>query len=138
MSLQFFVFYEYITKYKEQDVPWLNFFINGGDYLLENPLKNNKNKTRILKIKLPIKTNKEECVKSNKQKYQQRKSPPYPAQKCKNKQLKGNDGDTWISKSDKRGIYKWIKLSSNNQTGGIYYDKYIKYKTKYIELKIIK
>ncbi len=45
-------------------------------------------------------------------KYKERNSPPYPAQECKGKQKKGNDGKLYKSESDKRGIYRW-KLISN-------------------------
>lgn len=68
-------------------------------YLLEDPLKNKKNATRILKLKFPIK-------------------------KIQNK----------------NGTKKWQKIKQN---GGFNYDinliyyKYIKYKTKYYNLKNI-
>lgn len=130
--------YKFIAQYKTQfNPPWLDYFINNDDYLLENPLKNNKNKIRILNLKHPIKKSTEEqCIKSTLKKYKNRPSPAYPAKLCKNKKLKGNDGNTWISAPNKKGIYRWKKLVDNKQTGGTnYYYKYIKYKKKYINLK---
>jgi len=50
------------------------------------------------------------CIKSTLKKYTKRPSPPYPANECKNLKKKGNDGNMWISKSNKKGIYKWVKL----------------------------
>lgn len=54
------------------------------------------------------KKNKDECVKSDLKKYKIRKSPPYPANKCKNMEKKGNDGKIWISKPYKKDIYRWV------------------------------
>ena len=42
-------------------------------------------------------------------KYRPRSSPPYSAMDCKGSYKKGNDGATYISKPDKRGIYRWVK-----------------------------
>lgn len=130
-----------INKYQQQEVPWLIFLINDDNYLLENPIKNEINKERILKIKLPIKLKQltyNHCIKSNKKKYIDRKSPSYPAQQCKNETKKGNDDSNWVSKPNNKGIYSWIKASINEQKGGYYYfHKYKKYKTKYLDLKIL-
>lgn len=49
------------------------------------------------------------CQRVLSKKYKTRKSPPYHANNCKGKVLKGNDGADWKSVSDKRGIFKWIK-----------------------------
>ncbi len=48
------------------------------------------------------------CIKLKTRKYKQRPSPPYAAQDCKGKTIKGNDGKMYISSPDKRGIHKWI------------------------------
>lgn len=48
--------YGVIEKYNLQEVPWLLYFINGDEYVLESPLKNSNNKSRILQIKHSIKT----------------------------------------------------------------------------------
>jgi len=50
-------------------------------------------------------------VKSNT--YQTRKSPPFHAGDCKGQTKKGKNG-TYVSKADKRGIYKWVKASKNS------------------------
>ena len=39
-----------------------------------------------------------------------RPSPLEHAKDHKNKVMKGNDGNSWISKIDKNGVYKWKKL----------------------------
>jgi len=53
------------------------------------------------------------CVEINTQKYQTRKSPPFSANQCKNTIKKGKDG-IYISKSDKNGVYKWVKYLGKN------------------------
>ena len=49
------------------------------------------------------------CIAQNTKKYKSRGSPPYSAMDCKGSSKKGNDGATYISKPDKRGIYRWVK-----------------------------
>ena len=51
------------------------------------------------------------CEEVKSQKYQTRKSPPFHARDCKNLTKKGKDGD-YISKTDAKGVYKWVKVSS--------------------------
>lgn len=53
------------------------------------------------------------CVKQTTKKYKNRKSPAYHAKDCKGKIMKGNDGNTWESKVDSRGTYRWVKLEGN-------------------------
>ena len=48
-------------------------------------------------------------------KYQTRKSPAFHAKDCKNVIKKGKDGN-YISKPDSKGIYKWVKISTGDQT----------------------
>lgn len=50
------------------------------------------------------------CVKLETKKYKTRDSPPYSAMDCKGAKLLGNDGQQYISKVDKNGIYKWVKV----------------------------
>lgn len=50
-----------------------------------------------------------DCVEQKTKKYLSRGSPPYSAMKCKDLTKKGNDGATYVSKPDKRGIYRWVK-----------------------------
>ena len=52
-----------------------------------------------------------ECVKMKSDKYSLRNSPPYPANKCKTMKKKGNDGNYYLSESDKNGVYKWVKVN---------------------------
>lgn len=51
------------------------------------------------------------CVKLKTRKYTSRPSPPYSAQECPNKTLKGNDGKKYTSSSSELGIYRWIPYS---------------------------
>ena len=49
------------------------------------------------------------CIEQKTKKYRSRGSPPYSAMDCKGSSKKGNDGATYVSKQDKRGIYRWVK-----------------------------
>ena len=59
------------------------------------------------------------CTEVKTSKYQTRKSPAFHASDCKGTRKKGKDGD-YISKADKKGIYKWIKVSGKIK--GKHYD----------------
>ena len=48
--------------------------------------------------------NKTKCVKENTKKYKTRPSPPFPANKCKGKTKKGNNGKMFKSKPDVNGV----------------------------------
>jgi hypothetical protein len=61
------------------------------------------------------------CKKHTAKKYQTRKSPAFPAQECKGVTKKGKDG-VYVSKADKRGIYRWIKARSTQKQKGRFYD----------------
>jgi tRNA1(Val) A37 N6-methylase TrmN6/GNAT superfamily N-acetyltransferase len=61
------------------------------------------------------------CKEKNTKKYRNRPSPPFSAQDCKGLTKKGKDG-TYVSKADKRGIYKWIKVSMTLKKKGKSYD----------------
>ena len=54
-----------------------------------------------------------DCIEHKTKKYRSRGSPPYSAMDCKGLTKKGNDGATYVSKPDKRGIYRWVKSSGN-------------------------
>lgn len=60
--------------------------------------------------------NKTKCVKDNTKKYATRPSPPFPANKCKGKTKKGNNGKMFKSKPSGNGIYKWIAVVSASST----------------------
>lgn len=51
------------------------------------------------------------CIEQKTKKYKLRGSPPYSAMDCKDSTKKGNDGLTYASKSDKKGIYRWVKMN---------------------------
>jgi len=53
------------------------------------------------------------CKELKTKKYQTRKSPAFSAQACKGLTKKGKDG-TYVSKADKRGIYKWIRANASS------------------------
>jgi hypothetical protein len=48
------------------------------------------------------------CIEQKTKKYRSRGSPPYSAMDCKGLTKSGNDGSNYISKPDKRGIYRWV------------------------------
>jgi hypothetical protein len=50
-----------------------------------------------------------ECVKQDDKKYSERPSPPYPANECRGKIMKGNNGEMYISKPMSNGVYRWVK-----------------------------
>lgn len=48
---------------------------------------------------------------SHTKKYRSRGSPPYPANLCRNKKMKGNDGHKYISSQRGRSrVYRWYKI----------------------------
>lgn len=54
------------------------------------------------------------CKRSTLKKYQSRPSPPYPAQSCKGKKKKGNDGLLYISSPSSTGVYRWVLSTKKN------------------------
>ena len=85
------------------------------------------------------------CVKLDTKKYKTRDSPPYSAMDCKGAKLLGNDGQQYISKADKNGIYKWVKIAAKSEPtfkiysyyNGLGHEQYI-YKVYPTENKVIK
>ena len=55
------------------------------------------------------------CSKNTTKKYKTRKSPPYPANSCKNMKKKGNDGKFYISVA-KGGNYRWIPFAKKTKS----------------------
>lgn len=53
------------------------------------------------------------CNEQKTKKYRSRASPPYSAMDCKGLTKLGNDGSTYVSKPDKRGIYRWVITDTN-------------------------
>lgn len=53
------------------------------------------------------------CNEQKTKKYRSRASPPYSAMDCKGLTKLGNDGSTYVSKPDKRGIYRWVIADTN-------------------------
>lgn len=43
-------------------------------------------------------------------KYRERPSPPFPANDFCGKRKKGNDGTFYVSKPNKNGVCRWIKI----------------------------
>ena len=50
------------------------------------------------------------CVVQTTKKYTSRSSPPYPANKCCGKTLKGNDGNKYVSEPGVSGICSWKRV----------------------------
>lgn len=59
------------------------------------------------------------CKRSTLKKYQGRPSPPFPAQDCKGKKKKGNDGQFYVSVPSSTGVYRWtlVPAPSRKKTG---------------------
>jgi hypothetical protein len=55
---------------------------------------------------------KDACRQQTAKKYRTRDSPPYSAQDCPNQTKPGRDGVAYVSKPDKRGVYRWLKAAS--------------------------
>lgn len=49
------------------------------------------------------------CQKQTLKKYVTRKSPPYPANECKDDIKLGNDGLYYKSLPNKKGVYRWVR-----------------------------
>lgn len=52
------------------------------------------------------------CEEQTTKKYTSRKSPPYPANECKESEKIGNDGKMYKSVGNKNGVHRWILLKS--------------------------
>jgi len=55
------------------------------------------------------------CEEVKSAKYQTRKSPPFHAKDCKGLTKQGKDG-SYVSTSDAKGIYKWIKANATRKS----------------------
>ena len=128
---KFNIDYGVINKYMNEYKIILNYVVHIYDkYLLEDPLKNKKNATRILKLKISI-----QKIQNNEVK---RKGPTDSATIFDIGTTKiGNDKNMWMIVKNKNGVKKWQRIKQNGGfnyvTDSIYY-KYIKYKKKYYNL----
>lgn len=64
---------------------------------------------KVISKKSPKKSPKN-CSRVYTKKYSSRSSPPYPANECCGSIKKGNDGKKYVSRSDVKGICRWVKL----------------------------
>ena len=69
-----------------------------------------KAKKSVVKPKKSVVKAARGCTLQATKKYQSRPSPPYPANECHNERMTGNDGLLYVSKGDKNGVYKWVKV----------------------------
>ena len=53
------------------------------------------------------------CTKQSTKKYTSRPGPPFPAQNCRGRSIRGNDGKIYVSSPAKNGVYRW-KLSRDD------------------------
>ena len=77
-----------------------------------NPLALNKKQRKNMTEKIKSVSGKNAINQHSKtlKKYQNRKSPPYPANENCNKKMVGNDGKNYISKPNKNNICSWKKV----------------------------
>lgn len=54
------------------------------------------------------------CTKQSSKKYASRKSPPFPANKCCNKTIQGNDHKMYKSVANKNGVCSWKLAASGS------------------------
>lgn len=55
------------------------------------------------------------CEEVHTKSYQERPSPPFHAANCKSQTKKGRNGRSYVSKADKRGVYKWVPVSEGTR-----------------------
>jgi len=77
-----------------------------------NPLGLNKQQRKNITEKMKSVSGRNAIKQHSKtlKKYKNRKSPPYPANEYCGKQMKGNDGYMYTSKSNKNNICSWKKI----------------------------
>jgi hypothetical protein len=110
---------KYVIYIRDRNASSPNDFNDFPNMLKDNPaILEAFNKNKLPKNKLS--TNYKGCIEitehnsvpSKYTKYSKRKSPPYPANECKEgMRMVGNDGNMYtVSKPDKNGVKKWRKL----------------------------
>ena len=52
------------------------------------------------------------CLRRTTKKYRTRSSPPFSATDCPDQTQTGNDGKSYVSRPDKRGVYRWVLAAS--------------------------
>lgn len=108
-------------EYRFQDVMWLRYFEKNVEYVLESPLKNKKNKDRIISLKHNF------VMKDIKKLKTDRPSPAESATLFKEGTTKkGNDGNMYVIKKNKNGVHKWVKYLKGGNLKSI-----VKIKIKY-------
>lgn len=60
------------------------------------------------------------CRRQTAKKYRSRPSPPFPAQSCRGTRKRGNDGRTYVSTPDARGVYRWAATETKWTAGKVY------------------
>lgn len=51
------------------------------------------------------------CSRQASKKYEDRPSPPFPANECCDQKMVGNDGEMYVSRADKNGRCSWKKVN---------------------------
>lgn len=64
---------------------------------------------------MPVAKNTRSCTQQSTSKYTKRKSPPFPANECGAQQKRGNDGEMYESRADKRGVFRWYKVKATTK-----------------------
>jgi hypothetical protein len=73
--------------------------------------KTSPKKTQGLFKKTQLKVDDRGCSRQTAPKYNKRNSPPYPANQCCGRIMKGNDGEMYVSKGmSGAGHCRWVKL----------------------------
>ena len=55
------------------------------------------------------------CVRQTTKKYTSRKSPSFPANECCGEKKLGNDGTMWLSKPNRKGVCRWVKVARSSK-----------------------
>lgn len=113
-------------QYQTQEPNWTKYFFNGDEHMLESPLKNKRNRDRVLKSfkKVPKKSSEHKSSQPKISKNNKRSNRPSPSESATlfniGYKKKGNDGNMYVI--IKSGMTKrWKKI----QTGGSVIKKYL-------------
>ncbi len=55
------------------------------------------------------------CIKLTAKKYKERPGPPYSAQDCKGRRMKGNDGRMYVSQEAANGVYRFVAVGTETR-----------------------
>lgn len=104
VSLRKLIKYYYSDEAKRQAEEWLD--LPGSDYESGySDSQSNRSRSRSIQ-----RSHKSTCASISTKKYTDRPGPPYPANDCKLKRKRGNNGYWYKSEPDKNKVFRWKKV----------------------------